>query len=85
MNASKSISGSSVITCKVVLIGETGVGKTSIISRYTKNSYNNDTTSTLGASFSSKIMNFPEFDKIIKFDVNILLTLDMGHCWTGEI
>ena len=35
------------IPCKVILVGESGVGKTSIISRYIKNWYNDDHPSTL--------------------------------------
>ncbi len=60
---------SSAVTCKVVLIGESGVGKTSIIARYVKNIFSSDTLPTPGASFASKSMEFTEYDKIIKFDV----------------
>ena len=35
------------IPCKIILVGESGVGKTSIISRYMKNLYNDNQTSTL--------------------------------------
>ena len=35
------------IPCKMILVGESGVGKTSIISRYIKNLYNDNQTSTL--------------------------------------
>ena len=40
--------------CKVVLIGESGVGKTSIISRYISNSFNSVLASTPGANFTTK-------------------------------
>ena len=39
---------------KIVLIGETGVGKTSIISSYTKNEFSNEVPSSLTASFAMK-------------------------------
>ena len=39
---------------KVVLIGESGVGKTSIISQFTKGIFNQDIMSTNGATFSTK-------------------------------
>ena len=39
---------------KVVLIGESGVGKTSIISQFTKGVFNPDIMSTNGATFSTK-------------------------------
>ena len=41
------------IPCKIILVGESGVGKTSIISRYL-NMYQEKTESTLGAYFSNK-------------------------------
>ena len=41
-------------TCKVVLIGESGVGKTSIISRYTNNTFKSQLMSTPGANFVTK-------------------------------
>ena len=42
------------ISCKVILVGDSGVGKTSIIGRFI-NRYNEKEKSTLGASFSNKI------------------------------
>ena len=60
---------STAITCKVVMIGDSGVGKTSIISRYVKHTFTSDCLPTPGASFASKMMQFPEFDQVIKFDV----------------
>jgi Ras-related protein Rab-5C len=66
-------SDSSAIACKVVLIGQSGVGKTSIINRYVNDQFLSDSRPTLGASFASKVMNFKEYDKIIKFDVSHLL------------
>ena len=43
------------IPCKIILVGESGVGKTSIISRYL-NRYQEKTELTLGAYFSNKII-----------------------------
>ena len=43
------------IPCKVILVGESGVGKTFIISRYL-NRYQEKTEPTLGAYFSNKIL-----------------------------
>jgi small GTP-binding protein len=39
---------------KIVLIGDTGVGKSNILSRYIKNEFNIDTKSTVGVEFGSK-------------------------------
>ena len=41
---------------KVTLLGNSGVGKTCIILRYTKNEYNDNTLSSRGVSYSSKII-----------------------------
>ena len=41
---------------KITLLGNSGVGKTCIILRYTKNEFNTGTASTRGASYSSKII-----------------------------
>ena len=43
-------------TCKVVLLGEAGVGKTSIISRYVSNTFSDVLMSTTGTSFVLKNM-----------------------------
>ena len=56
-------------TAKVVLIGKSGVGKTSIISRFTNDKFDPDTLSSLGASFVSKEIFFPEINNTIKFDI----------------
>lgn len=60
----------STISCKVVILGESGVGKTSIIARYSKNIFDSDSLPTIGASFVTKVANFVDFEKNIKFDVN---------------
>jgi small GTP-binding protein len=57
------------ITCKVVLLGESGVGKTSIIQRYISNSFNPGVASTGGANFTSKTMEFKEEKQTIKFEI----------------
>ena len=45
---------------KVVLLGESGVGKTSIISQLMEQEYNDEQTSTTGTTFSTKTINFGE-------------------------
>ena len=57
-------------TCKVVLLGESGVGKTCIISRYTNNTFEDNIMSTTGASYCGKAMTFDEYGgKTIKFEI----------------
>jgi small GTP-binding protein len=41
-------------TCKILLIGESGVGKTSIISQYVEETFKEDQETSAGASFSTK-------------------------------
>ena len=56
-------------TIKVVLVGDSGVGKTCIISRFITNKFNNDEISTDYASFATKTLSFNDNKKKIKFDV----------------
>ncbi|XP_062454148.1 ras-related protein Rab-25 [Rhea pennata] len=39
---------------KVVLIGESGVGKTNLLSRFTRNEFNHDSRTTIGVEFSAR-------------------------------
>ena len=57
------------ITCKVVLVGESGVGKTSIINRYLNNTYNENQKSTFAPKFKNKVLSYPEYNKSISFDI----------------
>ena len=56
--------------CKVVLLGESGVGKTCIITRFINNTFDDNGMSTTGASYVGKSMSFDEYGgKSIKFDI----------------
>ena len=57
------------LSCKVVLIGESGVGKTSIISRYTNNTFSSVLMSTTGASFATKTLMLEEENQSVKFEI----------------
>ena len=62
--------GENIKTCKVVLLGESGVGKTCIISRFINNTFEDNIMSTTGASYAGKTMTFEEFNnKSIKFEI----------------
>jgi len=52
---------------KIILLGEPGVGKTSIINRYINNEYNEDSPSTYGSSFTTKVV----IKDNIKYFVNV--------------
>ena len=57
------------LQCKVVLIGASGVGKTSIISRYISNSFDDTLMTTSGASFTTKTVFLKEYEQSIKFEI----------------
>ena len=57
------------IKCKVVLLGKTGVGKTSIISRYTANIFKDYLMATPGANFITKKVFMPEEKENLKFEI----------------
>jgi small GTP-binding protein len=44
---------------KIVLVGDSGVGKTCILSRYTKNSVSMTSVPTIGVEFATKIVTLP--------------------------
>ena len=54
---------------KIVLLGESGVGKTSILAQLMDQEYNDEQTSTTGATFSTKTMNFEKYDKALCFEI----------------
>ena len=57
------------IPCKVVLIGESGVGKTSIISRYISNTFSSVLLATPGANFTTKTVFLKDENQSIKFEI----------------
>ena len=54
---------------KVVLVGESGVGKTSIISQFTTKKFDPHRETSLSAQFISKTVEFQDLGKAIKFDI----------------
>ena len=57
------------IAAKVVLLGESGVGKTSIISQFTVNKFNPRCPTSVSAQFISKKVAFEKYSKTVKFDI----------------
>ena len=57
------------ITCKVVLVGDSGVGKTCIIQRYVNDQYNENSESTITSSYTYKKIEYKEYKKSISFDI----------------
>ena len=54
---------------KVVLLGESGVGKTCIISQFTEHKFDQGVLSSISAQFVSKTIEYIDFGKAIKFDI----------------
>ncbi|KAK6341092.1 Ras- protein Rab-11A, variant 2 [Orbilia brochopaga] len=42
------------LSCEVVLIGDSGVGKSNLLSRFTRNEFNMDSKSTIGVEFATR-------------------------------
>ena len=58
------------LVVKVVLLGESSVGKTSIIARFIDNSFNQNSITTTGASYATKSMLFKDYkNQVIKFEI----------------
>ena len=57
------------LQCKVVLIGEEGVGKTSIINRCISDNFSSSLSPTPGASFTAKTVFIKDYNQSIKFEI----------------
>ena len=57
------------ISCKVVLVGDTGVGKTSIIERYINNRYDENQKTTLVSSYTFKKIDIKKYNKSVSLDI----------------
>lgn len=57
------------ISCKVVLVGDTGVGKTSIIERYINNKYDENQKTTLVSSYTFKKIDIKKYNKSVSLDI----------------
>ena len=54
---------------KVVLIGESGTGKTSIIQRYSYNLFDPNCASSISSQYISKIIELNDINQSLKFDI----------------
>ena len=57
------------ISCKVVLVGDTGVGKTSIIERYINDKYDENQKTTLVSSYTFKKIDIKKYNKSVSLDI----------------
>lgn len=54
---------------KLVLLGESAVGKSSIVHRFVKNTFDNLRESTIGAAFLTQSVTLPESNTTVKFEI----------------
>ena len=54
---------------KLVLVGDSGVGKTCLISRFISGHFDTEAKSTNGASYASKKVEYPELGKSLVLDI----------------
>lgn len=58
-------------TFKVVLCGDSSVGKTNLMGRYTRNEFMDDSKSTIGAEFASRTVEYRNMGKKLNIKVQI--------------
>lgn len=54
--------------CKIILLGESGVGKTCIINRYVEDKFSDEQEISMGAGFSSKELRLSD-NQLCKLDI----------------
>jgi len=59
---------------KIITLGDSGVGKTSIIKRYCEKKFDDNNQSTIGINFSYKEMNVDKKNKKIKIKLKLIDT-----------
>ena len=55
--------------CKAILVGDPGVGKTCIINKYIKGTFNDDEPSTMATSYTEKNILLKDSGESIKFNI----------------
>ena len=56
-------------SCKVVVVGDSGVGKTCLMARYLNNKFDNNTITTACPTFATKQLFFNDINKKINLDI----------------
>ena len=57
------------LNCKVVIVGDTGVGKTCLIERYIHNRYDENQKATLVSSYTFKKIDIKAYNKSVSLDI----------------
>lgn len=68
---------------KVVILGDSGVGKSSILMRFVTNEWKENMESTMGAAFMSKMIVHNQ--NYIKYQVYDHSDRDLGYCRAREV
>lgn len=68
-NTTTNNSGNHFAQFKLVLLGESAVGKSSIVHRFVKNTFDNMRESTIGAAFLTQSITLPESKTTVKFEI----------------
>ncbi|CAI0449045.1 unnamed protein product [Linum tenue] len=73
---------------KVVLIGDSGVGKSNLLSRFTRNEFSLESKSTIGVEFATRSIHVD--DKVVKaqiwvYDVTRHVTFENVERWLKEL
>lgn len=68
-SASPNSSSNRFAQFKLVLLGESAVGKSSIVHRFVKNTFDNMRESTIGAAFLTQSITLPENNTTVKFEI----------------
>ena len=55
--------------CKAILIGEMGVGKTSIINRFLNKNFDKNEQSTIGSSYETSELDYEDYNKKLSFQI----------------
>ena len=58
-----------ILPLKCVLLGETAVGKTALISRFVENKFSENFISTMVGCYSSKDIFYPKFKRNVKYEI----------------
>ena len=63
------MSDKGIESIKVVLLGEAGVGKTSIIQQFTTHKFDPDILSSISSQYTAKTIDFLDLNAAVKFDI----------------
>ncbi|WAR19531.1 RB11A-like protein [Mya arenaria] len=69
---------------KVVLVGDSGVGKTNLLSRFTRNEFNMESKSTIGVEFATRYYR-GAVGALVVYDISKASSFENLDKWLGEL